>query len=316
MKRSPWLKEVLKAGRPFHFRRQNPLKHNLINIGASSVLWSLIVGTILLTQHIEWYLVPFLGIFLGSFFFGHFVLIIHECSHGMFLVHKNPDRHSSLNHRIGKIASIPFFTAYDRHWKEGHQIHHTDPCSSHDPQNPDPLDGKRLYDQLLRLCFIPFWFLMLNPSRKYDQSAIRLTKGILFWSVLLTVLQASLKTALLLYVSFVVLSALNLLKIAQEHGSGLAKEEFAILRSRTYFYPFQFLFSPFNINYHFEHHANALIPWYLLPAYHKIATSIVPKELQSYYFHKTYLLQLSGKKECPPISLLQAHSSKQNTVQN
>ncbi|MBK7760179.1 MAG: fatty acid desaturase, partial [Deltaproteobacteria bacterium] len=81
-----------------------------------------------------------------------------------------------------------------------------------------------------------------------------------------------------------------------------ANEPDRLLRSRTYFYPVAVIFSPFNINYHFEHHANFSVPWYSLPAYHKKAREIVPEALRPYYFHNQYLMQLAGQKPLPPAN--------------
>jgi fatty acid desaturase len=96
----------------------------------------------------------------------------------------------------------------------------------------------------------------------------------------------------------------NSLKKTQEHSNGLNTEPDPLLRSRTYFYPLSPLLSPFNINYHFEHHANFNVPWYLLPAYNKALLSVVPADLQPYYFHHEYLDQMAGRKALPPRELL------------
>ena len=71
----------------------------------------------------------------------------------------------------------------------------------------------------------------------------------------------------------------------------------------SYFAAFKAGLAPFNINYHFEHHANFSVPWYSLPAYHKKAREIVPEALRPYYFHNQYLMQLAGQKPLPPANL-------------
>jgi len=94
-----------------------------------------------------------------------------------------------------------------------------------------------------------------------------------------------------------------LTKKAQEHGCGLKDEPIFEMRSRTYFYATSFMTSPFNINFHFEHHANFMVPWYLLPAYHQKLLEIVPAELKPYIFHQEFVQQLSGQKPLIPDDL-------------
>ena len=80
-----------------------------------------------------------------------------------------------------------------------------------------------------------------------------------------------------LYIGYATLATLNLCKIAQEHGAGLAHEPFPILRSRTYFYPLQWLFSPFNIHYHYEHHANFNVPGIYCPVITRSFEKLSPR---------------------------------------
>ena len=77
--------------------------------------------------------------FIGSAFFGYFILIIHEASHNMLFLSSNGTTRKNINRKIGTMARVPFFTEYIRHWQEGHVTHHVRPCEHDDPQNPDPL---------------------------------------------------------------------------------------------------------------------------------------------------------------------------------
>jgi fatty acid desaturase len=302
-----WALQCARAGKHFHIKKQKPLPHNLLNITAAFVLWSTIVSVLYFVPLLSpWKAVPIGGLLIGCCFFGHFILIIHECSHNMFVLGKKNSQTKKLNHYVGRLASIPFFTAYVNHWEKGHVTHHSRPCEAEDPQNPDPLDGKRLIVRLAKLWLIPFGFMPYNPSSQYSGKIIRISVGLVFWFPILYILfQYNWTTLPILYVAFAMVSTLNLLKIAQEHGSGLSTEFDPLLRSRTYFYPFQWLFSPFNINYHFEHHANYNVPWYLLPKYHKFIQDIVPNDLKPFYFHKEYLSQMLGVKELPDIEVQQ-----------
>jgi fatty acid desaturase len=149
-------------------------------------------------------------------------------------------------------------------------------------------------------------FIAYNPSNQYGFSWPRVLFGVSFWAMFIGLGYTlggwpALGTML---IGMHVVAALNITKKAQEHGAGLADEPWPILQSRTYLYPLQWLTSPFNINYHFEHHANFSIPWYLLPAYHQRLVEAVPAALRPYYFHHEFFRQLSGRKPLPPRRLL------------
>ena len=298
-----WAKETIRAGNEFHIRHQPILQHNCINILAVSMLWLTIAIIIVSSTSVHWGFYPILGVVLGAAFFGHFVLIIHEASHNMLFLHRDPNKRKIYNHGVGKLASLPFFTEYDRHWKDGHVVHHLQPCESNDPQNPDPLYGRRLIHKIIQVWCIPLGFMLVNPSTKYENKTRRIVLGVLcIMPVVYWMYQTNPQSLFVLYIGFNTLGTLNLCKIAQEHGAGLANEPFPILRSRTYFYKLQWLFSPFNIHYHYEHHANFNVPWYLLPNYHKTVKTIIPSELRSHFIHNEYWAQLMGTKKLPEWS--------------
>ena len=300
MQKPEWTTSTIKAGNDFHIRHQSPLRHNIINGVAITMLWMTIVIALYAATFVPMVYFPILGIVLGSAFFGHFVLIIHEASHNILFLTKDSNTRKTINHTVGMLASVPFFTDYNRHWKEGHVVHHLRPCEADDPQNPDPLFGTRLLKKIAQVWFIPGGFLLVNPSTKYEDKIKRMTLGLCCLLPVLGILyQVNSLSLIVLYIGFTTLGTLNLCKIAQEHGAGLATEPYPILRSRTYFYRMQWLFSPFNIHYHYEHHANFNVPWYLLPAYHKVVRNIIPVEFKDYYIHREYWNQLMGKKELP-----------------
>lgn len=303
MRKPAWAKATIHAGNEFHIRRQNPLRHNLINTLASAMLGLALLSPIIASTYMHWVWYPLLGILLGAAFFGYFILIIHEASHNMLFISSNSKRRNTINRMIGTWAAIPFFTEYIRHWQEGHVTHHVRPCELDDPQNPNPLYGTDLLKMILKVWFIPFGFMPANPSAKYDNKLKRMTLGILCWIPVVGLVYSINPLSLaVLYIGYATLATLNLCKIAQEHGAGLADEPFPILRSRTYFYPLQWLFSPFNIHYHYEHHANCNVPWYLLPNYHKVVREIIPEDLRSHFIHREYWAQMMGTKELPQWS--------------
>lgn len=305
MQRTGWMKESIRVGKEFHIRNQSTFKNNTINITASLLLWGTIGLMLFLPSITAWYVWPLWGIILGSCFFGHFILIIHECSHNMFLHFRDAKKAKKWNALIGRLAGVPFFTDYVRHWEKGHVVHHLRPCEEDDPQNPDPLYGERLMKKLAQIWFLPLGFMAANPSAKYSGKLKRSVLGALVWIPIVAGLyQYNWQSLIVLYGAFAVVASLNLCKIAQEHGAGLQFEPDPLLRSRSYFYPLQKLFSPFNINYHYEHHANFNVPWYNLPKYHNQLRSIIPEDVQPYYFHREYFAQLMGKKKLPPRSLI------------
>ena len=300
MAKTEWMKAAVRAGKKFHIQHQKPWKHNTLNITLAILLWCLCVLCFFFAQKISLLPLFFLSLFTGCLFFAHFILIIHEASHNMFIVAKTPQKTKKINRILGIMSSIPFFTEYVLHWEQGHLSHHLHPCENDDPQNPNPLYGKSLYVELTRLWLIPFYFIKINPSSKYPKILRRFILGLTFWSIFLYYV-FSWQSLVMFFLAWNMVNSLNLLKIAQEHGGDLSKEQIPLLRSRTYFYcyPLQLLCSPFCINYHFEHHANFNVPWYRLPEYHKEMLSIVPPKLHPYYFNREYLLQLQGKKGLP-----------------
>lgn len=117
----------------------------------------------------------------GGLLFGLFILVIHERSHEMFVLLAYPRRSRALNHRIGRLFGVMLFTDYENHWENGrlpHHLHPTDP--NRDPQNPDPLDGRRLLARM-RWLLLPGGALALNPSRPYPVSLPRLGAGLAIW---------------------------------------------------------------------------------------------------------------------------------------
>jgi fatty acid desaturase len=89
-----------------------------------------------------------------------------------------------------------------------------------------------------------------------------------------------------------VLSALNQLKGALEHGGTIGHDPNPLLRSRSTLLPLRWLLMPFNISLHFEHHLNATVPWYSLPMYHRTVRALVPETERTRYFSRSALASL------------------------
>ncbi len=306
MARPDWLKKAIAAGGDFHYKKQPKTRHNLINLGCLAFVASAYFGVMALGAVLPpaVYL-PLAVVLMGSLAYSLYILVIHECSHVMYVLLEDNEKSEALNHHIGRVFGNILFTDYDKHWKVGHVIHHLRPTESDDPQNPDPLDGMRLVKRYLFLCVPVIGPLKTNPSAQYGFSLKRLVIGVAFWGVVALV-GAGLfggVVALAMLLSFQFTAMLNFTKIAQEHASGLATEPDPFFRSRTYFYGTRYLTSPFNINYHFEHHANFKVPWYLLPAYHKRCFDLMPTDLHPYFLTRgwaQFFRQLAGTRPLPP----------------
>ena len=302
MKRTPWMREAVSAGKEFSVNNQDRRAHNGRNILCTiAVLTGItaVVASASVVPTVAYLLVaPWL---LGSLYFSIFILVIHECSHDMFFITENRARIRVWNRRIGQVFSAPFFTDYIQHWEEGHLEHHLRPCEEHDPQDRHPITGWPLMARLAALLFVPGSVLLFNPSNQYGFSVKRIGLGILGLVVpaVLSGLLIAWPAGVVVLLGMHTLQIFNMLKKAQEHGGGLAQASDPLLRSRTYFYPLQRFASPFNIHYHFEHHANLRVPWYNLPAYHARMRTIVPEALQSSFFHHRYIDQAAGR--FPPV---------------
>lgn len=308
--RAAWLKEAAAAGNAFHWRTRAPWRHNLINLGSLLLVVLGFVATGALAGALPWWAgIPLGAILFGPLLFSLFILVIHECSHAMFLLARDAERVRALNHLLGDLAAALVFTNYRLHWEKGHTAHHLHPTEPEiDPQNPDPLDGPRLERKLAFLAVVPGYAFMANPSGKYAFAPLRFFAALGFWALVALALGAAFgwPAAVALLLGWNVVAALNLLKIAQEHGSALRHEPDPWLRSRTYFYPLWPVFSPFNINYHFEHHLNFSVPWYLLPAYHRKIMGLVPEEIRPYLLTRgaaEYVEQAAGRRPNIPEGL-------------
>lgn len=310
MARPDWLKQAVSAGREFHTMKQVPARHNARNLATMVGLIGLGVGLVGVAPWVPWPVTIVAGTFLvGCVYFALFILVVHEASHDMFILHPDRKKQKSWNRFFGRLFAAWFFTNYDLHWELGHTTHHVKPCTEEDPQEGDPETSLVLLRTMAILLFIPGAVVMMNPSRQYGPDPRRLAKGLLTLGLtaLLVALYWSIPAGLALLGGMQVLLLLTRLKRTQEHGSGLAHEPDFVMRSRTYLYAMAPLTSPLNINYHFEHHANFNVPWYLLPVYHRRLLEIVPTELQPYIFHRQYMNQAAGQFEGIPDVLRVGH---------
>lgn len=294
-----WLKESVLLGNQFHYRKKNPLIHNFINLT--------VLGLILLAglgvAYLSLVLPPSVFILFGSVAFGlvHFmlfILVVHEASHNMFIIHSNSQKLLFWNRLFAWIVCIFYGVEYIKHWEVGHQIHHLEALQPHDPQNcPDTIyTGKKLFQYTLIVLFIPGYFQFF---RKYDDCLapkeygfnLPLTIGqIIFWAIFidLSIIYLSWLVPAAAFFGIQVLSVLNQYKIAMEHGGEALQQESQFLQSRSSLFPLRNIIMPLNISLHFEHHLNFCVPWYDLMKYHRKLTNILPDDIQKRVFPTNY----------------------------
>jgi fatty acid desaturase len=189
-----------------------------------------------------------------------------------------------------------------------------------DRQDKLRFSGKAWLSKLAML-LIPGAALSLNPSRQYGFSIRRFATGLCFFGGLAAIGAVFIhwQVAVAILMSFNMTAACTIHKIAHEHGSRLTEIEDPYLRSRTYFYPLRWVFSPFCINYHFEHHANFNVPWYRLKAYHQRVLEIMPENLKPYFLTrglKESIQQIGGSRELPPADLVTRVAGLQLSAQS
>lgn len=294
-----WLRKAMAAGRPFHVKNQDPRAHNLRNLAAVGAMLAGGIGVLLAAPVVPAAIyLPLAAVLLGSIYMGLFVLVIHEASHDMFLLHSDRSKLRGLNRLAGNIVGAIFFTDYIRHWEQGHALHHTKTLMPEDPQDGKQDGLRSLRRTVAILLTVPFSFVAYNPSRRYDGHLKRSLIGVAIWAPMLLVAGAiggwSAPVGMLMGMH--VLALLNLIKKVREHG-GMEHLPHPGLRSRTWFHPFAALLAPFNLNYHFEHHAHQKVPWYNLPDYHAVCRDLMPADVQRFYFVNARPVQLRH----PPV---------------
>lgn len=302
--RPSWLREAILAGQRFHIRTKVPARHNAINLGAFSALLGLLVVIAWAgTRAPALVYVPLGAVAFGLTYFAIFVLVVHEASHGMFLLSEDRVRRARLNRVFGWAVSLVFATHYVEHWEKGHHEHHVRPLEPRDPQGHNTLTGATLLVRGLACVLVPGFFIIDRTVLRKKPAGARSpsTGGVIvafvaFWAALLTALATTLggAVALAAYGGIQVLAGLNHVKGALEHGGALRDEPDPLLRSRSTFFPGRAILMPFNISLHFEHHLNYGVPWYDLVRYHEAILPIVPRALHASVFNRRPLAQLRG----------------------
>ena len=99
-----------------------------------------------------------LGLLGGTAFAILYTLLgipVHEASHGMMFLSRDPARRKRWNGIIGWACALPFGIHYQRHWAEGHVTHHVHPIEDDDPQAFNRSTGQELARVLALLLLVP-----------------------------------------------------------------------------------------------------------------------------------------------------------------
>ena len=301
--RAAWIAEAIRAGQAWHFRKKVRWVHNLINLTAFAMVMTIATLGVLASNWVSpWLYVPIAGCVFGLVYFSMFILVVHEASHGMFLVLDDRRWHLRLNRAFGWCCSIPFAVHYIKHWEEGHLEHHVRPLEPADPQQSNTLVGRELWKTVLMNAFIPcYLFLERTVLRKRKFGKSTSSKGvivvfIIFWAIVLPLIGWLVNpwASVALFWGLHTLSAWNHIKGSLEHGGAIGKEANPFLRSRTTFFPGRRLLMPWNITLHFEHHLNFCVPWYDMLRYHRVLRDIVPDAIWDEVINHHPFAQLSG----------------------
>ena len=303
-----WLRECVLAGKAFSYRTKTPWKHNLINLSVFFASLALVAVTFAAgTLPIAPLLYVLLAApVLGFAFFCLYVLVIHEASHGMFLLSEDSTRRKRLNRAFGWPVSLFFFTHYGKLWEVGHLEHHVRPIEENDPQSLNRITGPALFLGIAALVLIPGYVFI---QRVFVRAKLQ-QEGSSWWVppmslVIFGAIAAALWSAigwwapLAMLMGLQILGALNEIKGALEHGGEIAFHPEPLMRSRTSLFALRPLIMPLNISMHFEHHLNHTVPWYELVNYHRAIRPLVPESIRENLFNRDLMPQLLGQLPAP-----------------
>jgi fatty acid desaturase len=285
-----WKKEIRLKGQKYSIQNSNMLIHNILNLSVFIILIYSLYYFSNLASSLNVLDILYSCLAFTFLFFSLFVIVVHEASHNMFLIHSNKKIQKFLNRLFAYPVAAISFQDYKLSWELGHVKHHKEPLESHDPQNCPKfcLQGKDLLYAIIQVLFIPgkaaqFQSSCILKKNHYDKG---MALGVCAW-IIIGIANYSFFNIWITLIQLVAINltmVINLLKVSMEHsGSSLDESDFD-LRSMSSFFIGRHLFLPFNISLHFEHHLVMNIPWYNLKRFHKEAKILVPRELS----HKVY----------------------------
>lgn len=312
--RPEWLRQACLEGKNFSFKTKTAWKHNLINLTVFALALDIIGLCIWAGFYFTGLAYLALAVpVMGFAFFCLYVLVIHEASHGMFILAKKRKTKIFWNRLFAWPISIFFFTHYRKLWEIGHLEHHVRPIEENDPQSLNRVTGFGLFAGVAALLLIPGYVFI---QRVFVRAKLQ-QKGSSWWTPIaglvtlgavsaLTGLLVSWWVPLAILMALQLLGALNEIKGALEHGGDIAFHPEPLLRSRTSLFLLRPFIMPLNISMHFEHHLNHTVPWYELVNYHKAIKPMVPEEIRDNLFNTHLLPQMLGKLPMPLTSEMKA----------
>lgn len=277
------LKNLLRWSRAIEIGKSSPIAHNFINLSVLLLLITLYLLTCIFSQS-SLIVLTVSPLIFGLIFFSLFILVVHEGSHLMFLVHKSIKMKRLLNRIFSYPIAALSFQDYVEDWEIGHIEHHRYPIRGNDrpdPQNcPDFIHDRNGLKREIRkiLTVFGYAFFKQNSCVAMNKKFLfkRVLLGVLAWSFLLIVNIYFFKWWLIIPQLFSsnVAMILNLVKVSMEHGGVNLKQDNIFLRSKSSVFMGDKLLMPLNISLHFEHHLNMHVPWYRLKNfYHKTNNS-------------------------------------------
>lgn len=291
------LRALARAGRRHGFRQAHHARHNTLNLALLVLLLAAALLVLLALRGASawpvWAVALGGGTLLGWIGFALLILVVHEASHGMFVLVRDDARRRHWNRAFGRVVALPFAFDYHRHWEQGHTVHHRRPLEADDPQQFNCLHGAALARRLALYLLVPGGMLVDRfAGRRRQRSAVAsggvMGHALLFWVAVLVPLcwRSGPAPALAVLWGLQVTAALNEIKGSLEHGGALREMADARLRSRSTLFPGRALLMPFNISLHFEHHLNPSVPWYRLAAYHRDLRRQCPPALSAHVLRR------------------------------
>lgn len=319
-----WIQALIPLGEEFTYKRQNPYWHNTVNIVIFLITW-LAVWNIWAIQgwFPFWFYIP-LGTFaIGYVFYSQLILVGHEAAHGMFVISRDPRRARKWNKFFGWLVTIPFGINFSEHWGKSHILHHNFPMEETDSENCHLRTGRELLKRIFLLLCIPGLVqirgMLTGKGSEFDCATVGTGKWkiqwlgilalVLFWTAFIfyfiyfTPWNLGVIVAVTAF-SIQIMAVLNVCRQALEHGGPIGHDRNRLLRSRTTLSPLRYLFAPWNLNYHFEHHLNQKVPWYYLGKYSRKLKNRIPREMYPYLYNKERIFdQLMGHLPGIPVEL-------------
>ncbi len=284
------LKNLLRWSRELEVGKSSPFLHNFINLSVLTGVIAAYTITCILAVKSSFVLI-ISPIVFGVIFFTLFILVVHEGSHLMFLIHKKVRLKRFLNRLFSYPIAALSFQDFKEDWEHGHIEHHRYPIRGNgrpDPQNcPEFIHDKNGLKKEIRKIILVFGYAFFKQNSCVSMNkkflVRRLSLGFLAWFSLLLINIYFFKWWLIIPQLFSsnVAMILNIIKVSMEHGGDNQTQDNIFLRSKSSVFIGDKFLMPLNISLHFEHHLNMHVPWYRLPAFYQKTKRSCSNELLS-----------------------------------